>query len=519
MTMSISDVDTLELLDIKARVYQTGNDSDAAEDADATIPGSIIDGTVTVSDRLQEWAGDASLSWDGTQDKYKDVITTNDRVEIVYRIADPIDESTGEGASLGAASYGEASYGGTDFSIHQWTGQAHTPSFDTYTGDYHGDEGVRATRYDIDLIEYVFGILSDRNIYGSYEGTVSDIVRDVVSEKCPEIDISGVQDIDIETYREYDGTKVNDVVTEMADTGDAVIRSQGRTLIFEPLADIPTQFTLEDADHSALSSDGDESSQATRVQVDGGTAINEDEVTGTSSEDVASYYTVTESDRLTYELDPEKNRIDRVDVWIRNTGTEEGVSVRIQAPNSDGTAPRDETDDTVDIVSDSSGVALPDDGFRNRFRMSREALPDNPWLIIESGGVDGQDIGLNAAGEPVFRSWYPYRIAVQVPADQDVLRRYGLVEQSYTDDSITRSETARDIGDASLEHNQHPDIELSFEAMKRRTHNLFPGDVVTVDLPEFGPNYVGDYIVMDRDRELSNSVVRTNLTFQSVASL
>lgn len=513
----MSTVETLELLDIEARVYRTDNDGDTAGDADFRIPGSIILDPTTFSDRLQEWAGDGTLSWDGTQDEYKDVITRNDRVEIVYRLTETGGETTG--ASFGAASYGEASYSGSDFSIHQWTGKASTPSFDTFTGPYHGDDNVRVTQYEVELIEYVFGILADRIIYGSYEGTVGDIIRDVVTEKCPEIDVSGVAEFEVETYREYDGTPINDVVTDLADTANAVIRSEGRTLFFEPLGDIPTQFTLTDSDFGGLGSAPDDSSQTTRVQVDGGTAINEDEVTGETSSDVVDYQTVTEDNRITYELDPEKNRIDRVDVWIRNTGAEEGVSVRIQRPNADGTGPRNEADDTIDIVSDSSGVALPDDGFRDRFRMSREALPDNPWMIIESGGVEGQDIGINADGDPVFRSWYPYRISVQVPADQDIIERYGLIERSYTDDSITRFETARDIGEATLEHNQHPDVDLTLEAMTRRTHALEAGHVVPVELPEYGSNYVGDYIVMERDREISGGVVRTNLGLQSVASL
>lgn len=508
-------VEFLELLDIEARVYRTGNNGDTRAEADAIIPGSLIEGTTDISDRLQEWAGDASFSWDATNDDFKDVVTTNDRVEIVYRVDDPGDGTTG--ASLGAASLGGASFGGSDFSINQWTGQAHTPSFETYGGPH--EDGQRVTRYEVELTEYVFGVLSDRIIYGSYEGTVSDIVREIVAEKCPEIDLSGVADINVETYREFDGTSIDEVVIDMAEIGDAVVRSNGRTLIFEPLGEIPTEFTLTDWDFGGLSSDGDDSSLATRVQVDGGTDINIDEQTAQDETDIASYYTVTEGDRLTYELDPEKNRIDRVDVWIRDSGADEGVSVRIQAPNSDGTAPRDETDDSVDIVSDSSGVALPTDGWRERFRMSRETLPPRPWLIIESGGVEGQDIGLNASGEPAFKTYYPYNISVQVPAAQDLIDRYGLVERPYTDNAITRFETARDIGESTLEHNQHPDRDLSLEAMRRRTHNLSAGQVVDVDLAEYGPNYIGNFIVMENTREISGGVVRTGLSFQSVESL
>lgn len=514
--MSVPEkVEFLELLDLEARIYRTGNDGETRAEANEIIPGSLIEGTTDISDRLQEWAGDASFSWDATNDDYKDVVTTNDRVELVYRVADSGDETTG--ASLGAASLGDASFGGSDFAINRWTGKAGTPSFETFSGPH--EEGQRVTRYDVELTEYVFGVLADRIIYGSYEGTVSDIVRDVVTEKCPEIDLSGVEDIDVETYREFDGTSINEVVIEMADLGNAVVRSNGRTLIFEPLGEIPTEFTLTDWDFGGLSSDGDDSSLATRVQVDGGTDINIDDQTAVDETDIDSYYTVTESDRLTYELDPEKNRIDRVDVWIRDTGTEDGVSVRIQAPNSDGTGPRDITDDSVDIVSDSSGTALPTDGWRERFRMSQEALPDNPWLIIEGGGTDGQDIGMNSAGDPAFKTYYPYSISVQVPADQSHIDRYGLVEQSYTDDSLTRFETARDIGESTLAHNQFPEIDLSLDAMRRRMHDLSAGQVINIELDEYGPNHVGDFIVMENTREISGGVIRTGLTFQSVESL
>lgn len=519
MSLAGGIVEALDIVGMEARIFETGNDGEGRGDADTIIPGDILAGSQTLSDRLQEWAGEASLSWDATNDDYKGVVTSNDRVEIVYRVTDPEADQSGSGASYSNASFSEASYAGTDVTVNSWTGQAHSPSFEAHSGPYH--EGQRVTQYDIDLTEWVFGVLSDRTAYGAFEGTVSEIVREAVLVNAPEIDLSGVEDIDIETDQEYDGTQLNEIVTEMANIANAVVRSDGQTLIFEPLGEISPQFTLTDSDFGGLSSDSDDSSLVTAVRVDGSTDINVDEQTG-GEDDVESYYTVTENDRLTYELDPEKNRLDRVDVWVRNAGTEESVNVRIQAPNPDGTGPRAINDETVDIVDDSSGVALPDDGFRNRFRLSREPLPPRPWLIIESGGVDGQDIGLNADGDPIFRTHYPYQIAVQVDSrslGSDALDRYGLVEKTYTDDSLARFESARDVGEASLARNQYPDIDLAIEAMSRRAHDLSVGDVVSVELGEYGEEYVGEYIVMERDLEIASTNGRTTLSLQSTASL
>lgn len=490
-----------------------------ADTPSESIPGTDIT-SAEITRRIQGWKDSAAFTVDNAAGTYTDTISTGDKLEFVGEDVPPGPHH--DTPHYGRTRYGESTYGGGIASrAVEWAGLAPVPDLT--------EEGRDQITLSLSNAPgFVFEILSFRRPFATYEdrtlaedetdltGDSSAIVNDLVRRHTPEIDRSGIADIDATVSESIAGDDMLEAVMDLAERGDAILASEGETLIFQAVDDLHRQFDLKPRDHDTLTVGGSENSLANDWRLIGGEDVDLDE----SQETVDSYTTITDSARVTHQLDPEKLRLKFVSLWTRDTGTEESIRIRIQRPNADNTGPRDPDNDRLDIENAQlSHEFLADDGWVDRgWQFRQNVLPDSPWLILETDGPDGQDIGVDANGTPAFKTFYPYEVAAK-QRDQDSIDTHRLREETYTDNDVIDFESGRDLIAGKLRHNNEPERTISFEAESLRAHQLQPADVITIDKPRLSVS--GEWVVTERNDAFdgSSNTLRTGLTLQSVDSV
>lgn len=517
VTLVNNDVHRTEL-----RVYHVGNEGTTRDDADVIIPGedltNLDDSSLEITRRIQEWKDSGSFSVKGrstvTGESYVGEITSGDRFEFWASYHEQgVEPEFGEGGY--GLDYGEG-YGGGESTIiteRRWTGWAQEPARAT--------NGARRVMLVWDATDFVFETLSQRLVSDAFAeteiaGPSDAIVNRLVRSHAPEVDRSGIEDVDTTTDREFDGVDLKEVCSDLSETADALMASDGMELIYRPFEDIPVKHSLEWTDiYNEAAVEPSDSELVNEWRIDGGTGNAEDEI----QEDVDDYQLVTEDDPLVYELDPEKNRIDHIDIWTRRISDDDNLTVGIQKSNSEGDAPRDVSDESKDIVSDQSEPEfISQDDWRERFDFSHEPLTDTPWLIIRAGGDEGHEIGLNSSGDPAIRTYYPFPVNVQV-SDPDSIDEYRLRQGRKKKDILSTFDAARDVGEGALRHSTFPDATFACEARSLRAHQLEPGEVVDADFPELGVS--GEHIVVERSEtyDATNNRLTTELTLQDMSTI
>lgn len=525
----------LELRSAELRVYHVGNESSDRADADVIIPGSSDDpdnpegdhglmGTSEMGLKVNEWVDEASFNWHHNDGEFGyGAITSGDRLEFVVEYA-----SFGEASALtpyGEGGYGDGVYGGTLSEERRWTGWAYSPQWNM------GPDGW--ITWSTTAGDFVFETLAARDVHGrGFDETriavdesdpaydVRDgILNTLLRDKAPAIDRSRISTVDAIVDRRLGGRTLLEVAQELINAGDAMMSGDGRSLIVEPVDAIAPEFELTTGDFALASGGEDDDALRNNWRVDGGQGAREDERTMDDAATPAGYYRVTRDDHLTYQLEPEKNRLTRGAIWIRRDAESRGdVRVRIQKSNEAGTGPRDSGDETLDIESftiDRDFLSI--DGWWDGLRFAREILPDEPWIIIDSNTAIGHDIGLasTAPDVPALVTHYPYNVAVVVP-DESSIGRYRQ-RDGHIQRNVRTNAEARQIAQAANRHNAAPESVATFEATSARAHRLRPGDVITADYPAVG--MVGDYLVMGRSDRYNGLTIQTDVTIQHTATV
>ncbi|QLG49577.1 hypothetical protein [Natrinema halophilum] len=327
-----------------------------------------------------------------------------------------------------------------------------------------------------------------------------------------------IDDVGTRTDREFNGRDLTEICADLAETANALMASKGTSLVYRPYEDIPVKHTLGwDDVYGEASVEPDDTEIVNDWRIDGGTGIEDDQINDETN--LESYVTVTEDSLLTYQLDTDRNRLTRADLWIRSTGSGEDLTVGVQAPNLEGTGPRDPTDTTKHIVSDrTSAEFLAAGGWRDRFRSTHEPLPHDPWLVITSGGQSGQEIGVDVDGNPIFRTHYPYPINVRVDESESI-ERYRLRQAREKKTILSSFDAARDVAEANRRHSAYSDETVSCRARSLRAHQFTPGDVVDVSFPEILVE--GEHIVIERTGtdDAGRNGLHTELTIQDLATI
>lgn len=462
---------------------------------------------VTVTQEVQDAAGKASITIKNTQGKYAGEITSGDRLEFVVELG-----GTGNSSSTkyGGGSYGGGTYGLRKGATRRWMGMASIPRYS------NNGEGTRTIT--LDAQPFAFGVLGSlgRKVDNAFRNrTVTHIAKTIIEDEAPVLDPSGIDTFDTTYDVEFDGTPVLKAMSELADVVNAVLAANGKTVILKKTKNIPIQWTATADDfEGGWHVDPVDDAVWNQVRVEGGT----DNDVGDSQLTQSSYTTVTESNRLTHRLNLPKSRIDQVDLWTDSTGSQENVVVRIQEDK--GGAPSDVADQTKDLVNkELSHESLTDDGFTT-FLLEPTILPDTkPWLIVESSGTEGQDIGVDSNGNPAYKAFYFYPIITQ-RRNQASIDEYRRREHRIERENITTAKAALELVEATLRHHNKPRREFSSSAGSVRAHRLNPINAVHLAFEE--ETAVGDFMVTSRSDTYapsgSRNQLQTDLRLQEIAT-
>ena len=499
--------------------------------------------SVGITRRLQHWTDRARIECSNVAAEKASAVETGHRIEVeVIYATTPLAGGTsytsgghGQGG-FGTGGHGSGGttheLGATNRELMRWVGVCDPPTL-TVRGRGHLDLSLTAT-------DFVFGIMGMRTVYDAYENhPVSTdgsphveeetpraewgMLNRILDERAPEIDRTGIEPSDVQTDREWMGRSLIDAAEALAESADAVMASEGTRLYFVPKDSIHVSFALAHSDFGTLRIERVDDDLVNDLRVDGGTGIDRDQVTLPDGETPASYARVDENNPIFYQLDPEKTTLDRVDVWTRrDPDSEDNLAVRVQRGARDGSGPTAPGDETKDIERDTSDHNfLSDDGWRNRFRFQREVLPEAPWLIIESNGATGHDIGLNADGDPAIRTWYPYPINVNL-TDPESIERYRLRQNRTKEGALNTFSAALDAAESSLAHTRLPEQTLDLDAHSIRLFTTRPGDVLRVPSAEFGHLGIdGLFAVVEMDETFSaaTNALNIDVTLQELESV
>lgn len=480
-TQQTSNTNARTCTSITLKAFTPGNDTE--DSPDTTVPGSDIR-HVELTERISDTKDKGTIALRNNQGQYTTSIESGTRVRL------------------------EWTWGGT---THSWTGMVRDREF-KYLGP-NRSELILATE------DYVSSILGMREVFNTWTetpiaGTKDSILNEALAEETKgEVTRTEIAYVPAKTTLRAEGKDLLDFVTNLARRGGAVFYGDGRDLVFKPHGEITSEFTLTGEDTGGLSNVETDADLVNSIRVDGSreTRLEDQQTT------VDSYETVTRDHYIAFPVRTRKAAIEHIDIWTRPTGSEELLNVRVQKANDAGTGPIAPGDGTSDLVN--LPVRYDDftaDGL-TRFELREHILPEpDPWIIVESDGDTGQEIGVNSEGVPAFKSYYSYNITVK-QTDGASQSRYRRREHRIPADEVNDIKGANAIAREVLDHDTNPRDEVMVEAYSARATRLGIGQVATLDFPR--EDAVGDYIVGERGISIADGIIETQLGLIELATL
>lgn len=486
---------TIPLQSVYIEVYPGHDDKpNTTDDPEYTIPTEDIE-NAEVAARSDEVMDEASFTIHNHDGRYTETYTLQqaDRIEFISPIGDK------EVIAYGDGEYGGGAYGGSE--VRGWTGRV--------TGVEQTRDGPTRGTLKVAARDYVGDILSERNVTNSYiERDVGYIIRDLIEENAPEVGTTSIPDLGVQTDVKYDGKNCWDAILELAARVDAITIPSGQYLVIKELDGLPYQFEIEDSDiylPLKTSTDG-EIENVVRIDSNENRKTEQDQ----SNVDDTNFQRVTDTDRITHRLRARKAQVHSVDIYVK-PDADESLEVRLQS--DEGGAPVAIDDSDSDIVSASwERDNLPDTEGWKTFFFDEHTLADrDPWLIIQSGGEVGHDIGLTVADELAFESFYPHPLNFELP-DRESVMEYGAREVRIDKQNMKTLSAARDAVRQELARRAWPSKTVEMEARSQRAHKLTPGDVVEINRPE--DDVTGEHIVSETTAtwDSDSTTLKTELT-------
>jgi len=370
------------------------------------------------------------------------------------------------------------------------------------------NRGANRKQVIIKIDDFVFGVLASRQVNETFEGvSLQTAFQKILDGEATEITQDGINNVTDSVTAAFRGQSGIDAIGRLFSLTDSVAKSVERGLEVVKLSNVSSQFTLTSADQESNIYRLDDSNLVNAIRVEGG----ESEAIDDDLTDFDHYETVTQTNVLTFQIDTRKSEINRIDLRVNPSGSD---SVIIRLQKDDGGSPIDINDPTSDIVdSEIEGDDLVA-GF-NTFRFQDHTLPEpNPWMIIESDGATGQQIGTDSFAQPNFRAYYPFPISIR---DEDATSTgtYRRREAKVQNDSLFDFEAASSIADDELRHNKDPDEFFEFQAASSRTHKLQVAEIVTVSDTETS----GEYVVVDKEQEYDGLNLKTTIKMQKTTTV
>jgi hypothetical protein len=470
-----------KIAEIQLRVFKPGDTSPTV-----TIPTEDI-GSFQVDERISDAKDSGSLFLENSEDQATE-ITSGDKLKIDTRLV------------------GEPSL------TNRFTGLARSPTDEVRGGNIQ--------RRDIDLVDFVFGVLSNRLIFESFEdvqlsGTPDSILETILRQEAPEIGRSQISAVSRTTDLFLDGRSLFDVVTEdLSALSDAFVTQDEEDIIFRPLQDVRASTILTPSDLFApLQIERNDDNLVNTVRVSGGTDFKQDD----SQTGQSSFQTVTDSSRITQAIETRKSEIDRIEIFTSPNSNNEAMRVRVQSTrNGTAVAPGDTTSDVASATVSKS--ELTQGGFTT-FRLPSHTLgpQENPVVIVESTGPNGHQVGTDGSGGLIFRSSFSFPLLTRA-IDKQSVDEFRRRDKRIQDDSLETFPAVRDKSQSVLDRRSQPEVTIQAEANSVKAHNLDPGDGVS--LQGFGVSDIsGNFLVRERATSFVGVELRTELTLERAQTI
>lgn len=480
-TTSTSNTPARTCTSITVHVFDPGNSSEGTPDT--TVPGTDVV-AVDLTERISDTKDKATITLRNNTGQYTNAIESGTRIRV------------------------EWTWGGR---THEWTGMVRDREFKYLTPN--------RSLLILSAEDFVTSILGMREVFNTWEeeliaGTSDAILNEALREEAnDEIGRLEIEYVPTKTTVRAEGKDLLEFVNNLARRGNAVYYGQGVDLVFETYDNKEPLFTLTGEDTGSLSNTETDTTLINSVRVDGSreTRLEDEQL------DVTDYSRINREQYLTFPVRTRKASIERIDIWTRPTGSEDLINLRVQKANDAGTGPIAPGDGTSDVVNlPVRWEELLYDDFTS-FELGEHVLPEpNPWIILESDGEGGQDIGVSSSGMPAFQSYYSYNITVR-QTDQVSVDRYRLREKRVPAEHVNDIKGANAIAQEILDHDTTPRDEVWAEAYSLRANHLTIGDAVTLDFAR--EDVTGDHIVTERGIKIENGQVHVDLSFAEIASL
>jgi hypothetical protein len=467
-----------QIQDVELRAYRPGDTS-----PHTTVGAALLE--VSVTEAAQDALDSGSIRIDATDRGLAgERITSGDRLELDVQLS-----------------------GETALSRY-WTAIARDVS-DTLEGGDVSEVAIEAT-------DYPFTVLAFRNADGAFEDDAGAVLDTLVAADAPEVGRSQIETVGREVDIQVSGRKLMDVLSQdLAPIGDAVVAADGTDLVFRALSDVGVEHPLTPADLLApINISRVDDGLANRARVDGGTdhAVDDQQL------DQSSTARVTDSNRLTTQIQTRKSEVARIQLYTAPDSTsEDNLVVRLQAArNGSPVAIDDRESDLARRVLDPEFLTA--DGF-TEFQLPAHTLSpgEDPFLIVEAEGPDGHDVGTDGNGVPTYEAEFPYPLLARAEAG-DSQAQYRRRDHRRKDETLQSEAAVQQAATATLRHRSEPERRVSAAADSVRAHRLRPAEAVRLEGWPVA-DVSGTYLVTERSTTLSGTLLRTDLTLADTATL
>lgn len=489
---------TLYIEDAELNGYHPGS-----TEPDYSIPSEHIY-SFDVEKKVGDIKDTGKLAIDNDKDRYTNLIGHGDRFDITIFGEDIAGEP-----GFGVGGFGVGPFGGSE-DTNAWTGLVRDYDL-TY-------EGASDCTLKIDAEDFVFSVMSFRKVYNEWRDRQivgsNGIVNEVLEDHCPEIDTSLLPNRSDTTSIGVFGDSVMTLVGELALRLPAVVYSLGEHIRFEHPDSLSPRFDLETKDYGTPTIGSQDENVKSLVRVRGGKAPQIDDEQTIQDGSV----TVTDSDFATQRIDTRKSYVNQIDLYTIADRTGEDIIVRLQKDVGDGSGPIAPDDDTSDISSRRlTADVLDDDGYTLFLMPADEEniLPEpNPWMIVQTDGSEGQDIGIDTAtGNLAYRAFYPYPIVIE-QEDGSSSDRFRLREGEVSNKSISTFDQARDKARSYLSDHGQPTKTMKFNADSVRMHTHNVGNSVQVEEPAAE----GAFVAVEKKDHYEGNQLTTDFSLQALNS-
>lgn len=480
--------------------YHPGNDSILASDADYIFTDDLQSADVT--ERGSDFKGTGSFGVFRHDDPTDVTVHPGDRLAFFV-------DDIGAESGYGEGGYGTGPYGGGQ--DLRWMGMARNLEL--------SEESTDNFFLTINAEEFAPCVMAIRSAYATYEdrqisGTTNSICNEILRDNCPELSTDRLPTVTDTTTIYLRGQTVLETMASLAVRAGRLLVSDGFYVDLTQPQTITPQFTAtQGTDVGTFETTINDDNLVNDLRVEGGTG--HDPESQSAQTIVNGYEDITQTDRIFYQINTRKSSIERVEVWTHKTGSGENFIARLQKDQNG--APIAPNDNKSDIVSRNLAPQFVDPDGYTSFLFSEHTLPEPfPWLILETDGPVGQEIGVNTNVTPPAPGvipHFPYQIILNrtSPGSIDVYRRR---EDKVSNDSIGTFAAARDKATEVLATRDEPIIQVTLTAYSDRMHALHPGTVIT--LANEKARAVGDFVVLETRDLYETGQLNTELTLKQL---